>query len=88
MFMHPSGFTEGRRFSDHYFSNVIGIPLKSTIAVHHLIFGGVLDAYPGLKLVIGAWRRLSAGLFRAHRSRRLGSARLLRGDEGRPDRPI
>ncbi|MBV9824371.1 MAG: amidohydrolase [Alphaproteobacteria bacterium] len=52
MFMHPSGFTEGRRFGNHYFSNVIGIPLESTIAVHHLIFGGVLDAYPKLKLVI------------------------------------
>jgi len=51
LFMHPSGFTEGRRFKDHYFSNVISIPLESTIAVHHLIFGGVLDAYPGLKLV-------------------------------------
>lgn len=52
LFMHPSGFTEGRRFGEHYFSNVIGIPLESTIAVHHLIFGGVLDAYPKLKLVI------------------------------------
>jgi len=52
LFMHPSGFTEGRRFGDHYFSNVIGIPLESTIAVHHLIFGGVLDAYPGLKIVV------------------------------------
>ncbi|HVC52874.1 MAG TPA: amidohydrolase family protein [Stellaceae bacterium] len=52
LFMHPSGFTDGRRFGDHYFSNVIGIPLESTIAVHHLIFGGVLDAYPGLKIVV------------------------------------
>jgi len=52
LFLHPSGFTEGRRFADHYFSNVIGIPLESTIAVHHLIFGGVLDAHPGLKLVV------------------------------------
>ena len=52
LFMHPSGFTDGRRLGDHYFSNVIGIPLESTIAVHHLIFGGVLEAYPGLKLVI------------------------------------
>jgi aminocarboxymuconate-semialdehyde decarboxylase len=52
LFMHPSGFTEGGRLTDHYFSNVIGIPVESTIAVHHLIFGGVLDAYPGLKLVV------------------------------------
>jgi aminocarboxymuconate-semialdehyde decarboxylase len=52
LFMHPSGFTDGRRFGDHYFSNVIGIPLESTIAVHHLIFGGVLESHPGLKIVI------------------------------------
>ena len=52
VFMHPTGFTEARRFGDHYFTNVIGNPLDTTVAVHHLIFGGVLDAYPGLKLVL------------------------------------
>jgi aminocarboxymuconate-semialdehyde decarboxylase len=52
VFMHPSGFTQGDRLSDHYFINVIGNPLDSTVAVSHLIFGGVLDAYPKLKLVI------------------------------------
>ena len=52
VFMHPTGFTEGRRLADHYFINVIGNPLDSTVAVHHLIFGGVLDAYPRLKIVV------------------------------------
>jgi aminocarboxymuconate-semialdehyde decarboxylase len=52
VFMHPVGFTEGRRLTDHYLINVIGQPLDSTVAVHHLIFGGVLDAYPRLKLCI------------------------------------
>ena len=51
VFMHPVGFTEGRRLTDHYFNNVIGNPLDTTVALSHLIFGGVLDAYPGLKLV-------------------------------------
>jgi aminocarboxymuconate-semialdehyde decarboxylase len=46
------GFTEGRRLTDHYLINVIGQPLDSTVAVHHLIFGGVLDACPRLKLCI------------------------------------
>ncbi len=50
VFMHPSGFSEGRRLMDHYFTNVIGNPLDTTVAVHHLIFGGVLDAYPKLKI--------------------------------------
>ena len=52
VFMHPLGFTHGQRLSEHYFNNLIGNPLESTIAVGHLIFGGVLDAHPGLKLCI------------------------------------
>ena len=52
IFMHPGGFTQGQRLSDHYFINVIGNPLDSTVAVSHLIFGGVLDAYPKLKIVV------------------------------------
>ena len=35
-----------------HLGNLIGNPLESTVAVHHLIFGGVLDRYPGLKLVV------------------------------------
>jgi len=52
VFLHPSGFSDGRRLMDHYFTNVIGNPLDSTIAVSHLIFGGVLDAYPKLKVCV------------------------------------
>ena len=52
VFMHPDGFTEARRFKDHYFANVIGNPLDSTVAVHHLIFGGVLEDHPNLKIVV------------------------------------
>jgi aminocarboxymuconate-semialdehyde decarboxylase len=52
IFMHPTGFTEARRFGDHYFTNVIGNPLDTTVAVHHLIFGGVLEECPDLKLVL------------------------------------
>jgi aminocarboxymuconate-semialdehyde decarboxylase len=52
VFMHPDGFTEARRFADHYFANVIGNPLDSTVALHHLIFGGVLRDHPNLKLVV------------------------------------
>jgi aminocarboxymuconate-semialdehyde decarboxylase len=52
IFLHPNGFTEGRRLADHYFINIIGNPLDSTVAVSHLIFGGVLDAYPRLKICV------------------------------------
>jgi aminocarboxymuconate-semialdehyde decarboxylase len=49
--LHPLGFTEARRFKDNYFTNVIGNPLDTTIALHHLIFGRVLERYPGLKIL-------------------------------------
>jgi aminocarboxymuconate-semialdehyde decarboxylase len=52
VFMHPAGTTEGRRLAEHYFVNLIGNPLESTLAVSHLIFGGVLDAYPRLKICV------------------------------------
>jgi aminocarboxymuconate-semialdehyde decarboxylase len=52
LFMHPTGFTEAGRMGPWHLGNLIGNPLESTVAVHHLIFGGVLDAYPGLKLVV------------------------------------
>src|SRR5690606_13278543 len=52
LFLHPLGFTHGQRLSEHYLNNLIGNPLESAIAVAHLIFGGVLDAHPGLKLCV------------------------------------
>jgi aminocarboxymuconate-semialdehyde decarboxylase len=52
VFMHPDGFTEARRLADHYFATIIGNPLDSTVALHHLIFGGVLRDHPNLKLVV------------------------------------
>jgi aminocarboxymuconate-semialdehyde decarboxylase len=51
VFIHPAGFTEPRRFGRFYFSNVIGNPLDTTMALHHLIFDGVLERYPDLKIV-------------------------------------
>jgi aminocarboxymuconate-semialdehyde decarboxylase len=52
VFMHPIGFTEGRRLKEHYFNNVIGNPLDTTVAIAHLVFDGVLEAHPGLKIVV------------------------------------
>ena len=80
IFMHPTGFTEARRFGDHYFTNVIGNPLDTTVAVHHLIFGGVLEQCPQLKLVLSHGGGYLAGLFRPHRPCRIGAAGLLRTD--------
>ena len=49
--IHPNGFTEARRFSRFYFNNVIGNPLETTIALHYLIFDGVLERHPDLKII-------------------------------------
>ncbi len=51
IFIHPFGTTLGERVRTHYLSNIIGQPLETTIALSHLIFGGVLDRHPGLKIV-------------------------------------
>ena len=52
MFMHPIGFTQGDRLIDHYFNNVIGNPLETTVAASHLIFDGVMQRHPKLKIVL------------------------------------
>jgi aminocarboxymuconate-semialdehyde decarboxylase len=69
VFLHPLGFTHAHRMSEYYFNNLIGNPLESTLAIGHLIFGGVLDAYPRLRLCVahgggyipGYWGRMDHG---------------------------
>ncbi|WP_404478050.1 amidohydrolase family protein [Novosphingobium sp. BL-52-GroH] len=69
IFIHPLGFTQADRMSDYYFNNLIGNPLESTLAIGHLIFGGVLDRHPGLKICVahgggyipGYWGRMDHG---------------------------
>lgn len=51
IFLHPHGFAD-RRLANHFFSNIIGNPLDTTIAVHHLIFGGVMERFPRLKIAL------------------------------------
>jgi aminocarboxymuconate-semialdehyde decarboxylase len=47
--LHPNGFRDDR-FSRFYFNNVIGNPLETTMALHYLIFDGVLERHPNLKI--------------------------------------
>ncbi len=41
----------GERFCRMYFNNVIGNPLDTTMALHYLIFDGVLERHPNLKIM-------------------------------------
>lgn len=52
IFIHPSGFTQPQRFDANYFMNLLGHPLESSLAIGYLIFDGVLDRHPGLKICI------------------------------------
>jgi aminocarboxymuconate-semialdehyde decarboxylase len=51
VFLHPFGTSLGERVNRFYLQNVIGQPIETTIALSHLIFGGVLDRHLGLKLL-------------------------------------
>src|SRR5262249_52208285 len=62
--IHPNGFTHAERLSRFYFNNVIGNPLETTIALHYLIFDGVLNPHPNLKILAvlgGGYLASSAG---------------------------
>ncbi|MEO6339685.1 MAG: amidohydrolase family protein [Caulobacteraceae bacterium] len=69
LFLHPLGFSHPERMGEFYFNNLIGNPLESTLGLGHLIFGGVLDRNPGLKICVahgggfmgGYWGRMDHG---------------------------
>jgi len=75
IFMHPTGYTQGERLLDHYFSNVIGNPLETTVAASHLIFDGVMERHPKLKVVLP-----HGGGFLAHYWERMNHAWRARPD--------
>jgi aminocarboxymuconate-semialdehyde decarboxylase len=75
VFLHPIGFTQGERLRDHYFNNVIGNPLETTVAVSHLIFDGVIERHPKLKVVLP-----HAGGYLAHYWARMDHAWKARAD--------
>ncbi len=49
--IHPNGFTDARRLSRFYFNNVVGNPFDTSLALHYLIFDGVLERHPRLKII-------------------------------------
>ena len=51
IFLHPAGFTDPRRISKHFLANIVGNPLDTTLALNHIVFGGVLERHPKLKFV-------------------------------------
>jgi len=50
--MHPNGYSDGQRLADYYLINTVGMPMDSTVALSRLIFGGVLERFPDLKVCV------------------------------------
>ncbi|WP_405444943.1 amidohydrolase [Streptomyces achromogenes] len=51
LFLHPFGCTLDERLDRWYLSNTVGQPAENAVALSHLIFSGVLDRHPGLKVI-------------------------------------
>ncbi|MFI1332911.1 amidohydrolase family protein [Streptomyces sp. NPDC020845] len=51
VFLHPFGCTLDERLDQWYLSNTVGQPTENAVALSHLIFSGLLDRHPGLKLI-------------------------------------
>jgi aminocarboxymuconate-semialdehyde decarboxylase len=52
MFLHPVFVIGAPRLKQYYLTNLLGNPFESAVAAAHLIFGGVLDRFPKLEVVL------------------------------------
>jgi aminocarboxymuconate-semialdehyde decarboxylase len=50
--IHTQGTTHPDRLQGHNFVNIIGHAFEATLAQAHLIFDGVMERHPGLKIVV------------------------------------
>lgn len=51
VFLHPFGCSLDERLDRYYLANTVGQPVENAVALSHLIFSGVLDRHPRLKIV-------------------------------------
>jgi len=49
IFIHPGGVVGSERTQNYYLTNLVAYPFETTLAAAHLIFGGILEKFPGLK---------------------------------------
>jgi aminocarboxymuconate-semialdehyde decarboxylase len=52
IFIHPNNPAGIERIRNYYLANFLGLPLESTITAAHLVFGGILDRFPNLKICL------------------------------------
>jgi aminocarboxymuconate-semialdehyde decarboxylase len=66
IFIHPASVRARGTLDRYHLRNLIGNPLETTIAIGSIIFGGVLDRLPDLRLVFahgGGYAAFAAGRF-------------------------
>jgi aminocarboxymuconate-semialdehyde decarboxylase len=51
VFIHPWGCSLGERLAQHYLYNLVGQPVETTVALSHIIFSGLLDRHPKLRIL-------------------------------------
>ena len=51
IFIHPWGTTLGTRLAEHYLMNTIGQPFETTVCLSKLIFSGMLERHPRLRII-------------------------------------
>ncbi len=50
--LHPSGYPEGHRLGDYFLVNCVGNPLETMVAASRMIFSGLFEEHPGIKLLL------------------------------------
>lgn len=50
--IHPYASLGNERLGNYFLSNIVGNPAEETVAAAHLIFGGVLERFPNLKVCL------------------------------------
>jgi aminocarboxymuconate-semialdehyde decarboxylase len=73
--LHPLDSLSGRGVRRHFLSNMVGNPAETTIAVGHLVYGGVLQRHPDLRVCV-----VHGGGFVPYQA-----GRIARGYRARPD---
>ncbi|HEX3505138.1 MAG TPA: amidohydrolase family protein [Xanthobacteraceae bacterium] len=66
IFIHPHAGAAAERLNNYYLKNLVGLPFETTIAGASLVFGGVLERHPQLKICLshgGGFVPYQAGRF-------------------------
>lgn len=62
IFIHPIAAPAPERLVRYYTSNIIGLPVESGICAASLIFGGILERYPNIKVCLAHGGGIAPGL--------------------------